>query len=487
MEIRKKSLKFNYLLSLILNLSGYIFPLITFPYVSRVLGASGLGKVSFAETFASYFILLTNLGIPTYGIRACAAVRDNKKELAKVTKELFSISLIMMCISFSFFVYLILFLPQFANRRELLFINCISIILTPFSVNWFFNAIEDFSYITVRTILVKFFTLIFTFIFVRNANDYNLYALVLVLSTAGSYIFNYIYMTKIIDLKNVSRLNLKKHIKPIIVLFATTAAATVYSSVDVTMLGLWVGDEQVGIYNVAHKLRQVILMFVSTVGTVVIPRLSYFVMNKKVDEFKGLIVKTIDFISSVSFSLVLFFILVSNESIFIIAGRDYVNSIIVFLCILPTIVFCSFSNLTGLQILVPMEKENILLKSLVLGAIVDVALNLVLIYKFEAVGVAVSTSIAEACVLIYQVNYLKQHHLVFFKGLKLVKRLAYNLFPFCITLVFGLFFAIDNILLSFVIKAIIYWGCYVLILFIFKDPFFITNFVPLFTNLKSKL
>ena len=114
-------------------------------------------------------------------------------------------------------------------------------------------------------------------------------------------------------------------------------------------------------------------------------------------------------------------------------------------------------------------------------------MNLVLIYKFEAVGVAVSTSIAEACVLIYQVNYLKQHHLVFFKGLKLVKRLAYNLFPFCITLVFGLFFAIDNILLSFVIKAIIYWGCYVLILFIFKDPFFITNFVPLFTNLKSKL
>lgn len=485
MEIKKRSLKYNYILSVGINLAGYIFPLITYPYVTRVLGATGIGRVSFAETAASYFVLLTSLGIPTYGIRACAAVRDNKKELAKVTKELITISMIMMFISLSIFLALILFLPEFAPRRELLLINCITIVLTPFGVNWFFSAIEDFTYITIRTLIIKFVTLISTFIFVKDVNDYNLYALVLVISTAGSYIFNFSYMNKLVNIKEVGNLELKKHLKPILLLFATTAAATIYSNVDVTMLGFVTGDTQVGIYNVAHKLRQVILSLVSTAGTVLIPRLSYYITNNKKEEFNALIVKTIHFIFFSSVSLMLFFYTVARESVMIIAGSGYESSIIVFKCILPTIVFCAFSNMTGLQILVPMEKENILLRSLVIGAAIDVILNYFFISQLKATGVAIATSIAELCVLGYQIWYLYKKNLINISHVKIGKTISFSIIAFILTIAVGnLIYGLDSVII-FILKAVIYWGTYILLLLAFRDEFLLSVLNPMLKKVRG--
>ena len=486
MEVKKHSLKYNYILSVAINMASYIFPLITYPYVTRILGAEGIGKVSFAETAASYFVLFTTLGIPTYGIRACAAVRDNKRELAKVTKELLTISLIMMIISLTCFVTLIFFLPQFAQRKELLLINCITIILTPFGVNWFFNAIEDFTYITIRTLMIKVVTLTATFLFVRDIKDYNLYALVLVLSTGGSYIYNFVYMNRFVDLRNVKKLELRRHMKPVLILFATTAAATVYSNVDVTMLGLISGDVQVGIYNVAHKLRQVILSLVSTVGTVLIPRMSYYIKNNKTEEFNRLVAKSIQFICLSAVSLMLFFFTVARESVLLIAGSGYEDAILVFICILPTIVFCAFSNMTGLQILVPMEKENILLKSLIIGAVMDVLLNALLIVKWKAVGVAIATAIAELAVLMYQLWYLHKCKLICVKGVNIYKTIIFNLIAFLVTFIFGFFLNHMNVFVTFLLKAVMFWSIYGVLLIIFRDEFVISIIEPILNKVRGR-
>lgn len=486
MEVKKHSLKYNYILSVAINMASYIFPLITYPYVTRILGVEGIGKVSFAETAASYFVLFTTLGIPTYGIRACAAVRDNKRELAKVTKELLTISLIMMIISLTFFAALIFFLPQFAQRKELLLINCITIILTPFGVNWFFNAIEDFTYITIRTLMIKVVTLTATFLFVRDIKDYNLYALVLVLSTGGSYIYNFVYMNRFVDLRNVKKLELRRHMKPVLILFATTAAATVYSNVDVTMLGLISGDVQVGIYNVAHKLRQVILSLVSTVGTVLIPRMSYYIKNNKTEEFNRLVAKSIQFICLSAVSLMLFFFTVARESVLLIAGSGYEDAILVFICILPTIVFCAFSNMTGLQILVPMEKENILLKSLIIGAVMDVLLNALLIVKWKAVGVAIATAIAELAVLTYQLWYLHKCKLICVKGVNIYKTIIFNLIAFLVTFIFGFFLNHMNVFVTFLLKAVMFWSIYGVLLIIFRDEFVISIIEPILNKVRGR-
>lgn len=486
MELKGKSLKFNYILSITINLASYIFPLITYPYVTRVLGAEGLGKVSFAETVASYFVLFSTLGIPTYGIRACAAVRDDKKRLAKVTKELVMISFLMTMASLCLFLVAIFIVPQFALRRELLLINCITVILTPFGVNWFFNAIENFTYITVRTLMVKAVTLVATFVFVKEIDDYYLYALVLVLSTAGAYIFNFSYMNRLIDLKDVGRLELKKHMKPILMLFATTAAATIYSNVDVTMLGLVSGDEQVGFYNVAHKLRQVILSLVSTVGTVLIPRLSYYIKNDRKEEFNSLLAKTVHYIFFLSIPLTLFFFLTRKESVLIIAGKEYEESIIVFACILPTIIFCAFSNMTGLQILVPMEKEVILLKSLLLGALVDILLNLFFIVQLKAVGVAMATTVAELCVLLYQLYYFRRDKLVTINNVNLNKMMISNIIAFAITSIVDSCLAIEDMLTLFAVKGFVFWTIYIMVLLILKDKFVISTIEPLYRRVRGK-
>lgn len=483
MKIKGKSLRFNYVLSVAINLISYIFPLLTYPYVTRTLGAEGIGKVSFAETVASYFILFSTLGIPTYGIRACAAVRDKNEELAKVTKELIVISLFMTAVLLCIFLGAIFTIPQFALRRRLLLINCITIILTPFGVNWFFNAIENFTYITFRTFLVKVVTLAATFIFVKGIDDYYLYALILVLSTAGAYIFNFSYMNKLIDLKSVEKLELKRHIKPILMLFATTAAATIYSNVDVTMLGLISGDSQVGFYNVAHKLRQVILSLVSTMGTVLIPRLSYYIKNNKKSEFGSLITKAIYYIFFLSIPLTLFFFLAAEESVLLIAGHGYKESIIVFVCILPTIIFCAFSNMTGLQILVPMEKENVLFKSLLIGALVDIFLNLIFIVQLKAVGVAIATAIAEFFVLVYQVCYFRRNKMGVIGKVHLNKMVMADAVAFAATFIASRWVLEEDTLVIFVLKAFIFWGTYIVILMMLKDEFTMSIVEPLYRKL----
>lgn len=485
MKIKGRSLRFNYILSVTINLVSYVFPLITYPYATRILGAEGIGKVSFAETVASYFILFSTLGIPTYGIRACAAVRDKSMELAKVTKELIVISLVMTTVSLCIFLVAIFTVPQFVLRRRLLLINCITIALTPFGVNWFFNAIENFTYITFRTFLVKIVTLAATFIFVNGIDDYYLYALILVSSTAGAYIFNFSYMNKLIDLKSVEKLELKRHIKPILILFATTAAATIYSNVDVTMLGIISGDSQVGFYNVAHKLRQVILSLVSTLGVVLIPRLSYYIKNNKKAEFGSLITKTIHYIFFLSIPLTLFFFLVAEESVLLIAGQAYRESISIFICILPTIIFCAFSNMTGLQILVPMEKEKILFKSLLIGALVDIFLNLIFVVQLKAVGVAIATAIAEFFVLVYQVCYFRRNKIVVIEHVHLYKMMMADVVAFVATFFASQWILNENIIVIFALKAFIFWGIYIVILLMLKDEFTMSIVEPFYRRLKG--
>lgn len=193
------SVQFNFIMNAILTVSSFIFPLITFPYISRTLLVDGIGKVNFATSVISYFTMFASLGIPTYGIRACARVRDDREKLTKTAQELIIINLITSAITYAVFFILLFTVDRFYQDKTLLTVTSVSIILNTLGVTWLYSALEQYSYITVRNIACKLVSVILMFIFVHNTSDYVIYGVIAVLASGGSNLLNFI------NLKNIFR------------------------------------------------------------------------------------------------------------------------------------------------------------------------------------------------------------------------------------------------------------------------------------------
>lgn len=400
--MKKKSLKINFIMNIILTMSSFIFPLITFPYISRILLPEGTGKVSFATSFISYFVMVSQLGIPTYGVRACAKVRDNKIELTRTAHELLFINLIMCIISYIVLGLSILSIERLRSERNLYFIISFTIILNAIGMEWLYKALEQYTYITIRSILFKFISLIAMFILVHHKTDYVVYGAISIFAASASNILNFINVRKYIDLKWIGDYSFKRHVRPIITFFAITCAGMVYTSLDNVMLGFMTTDADVGYYNAAVKIKTILVSIVTSLGTVLLPRASYYVENGMMEEFKNITNKALNFVFLVASPLVVYFIIFSKESIYFLSGTSYEGAIIPMQIIMPTILFIGITNLLGIQILVPLGKERVLLYSAIVGALVDFAINAVFIPNLASIGAAIGTLIAEFSVLIVQ-------------------------------------------------------------------------------------
>ena len=287
MQIR--SVKFNFVMNFILTASNFIFPLITFPYVSRILGASGTGKVSFAISIVSYFTMAAALGIPTYGIRAVARVRNNQEKLNKTVQEILSIHLVMMVLVLLAYIVAIDFIPRFQSDKLLFWIVGITILLDPLGVNWLYQGLEQYGYIAKRSIFLKFISLILMFIFIHSSEDYVFYGVTSILASAGSNVLNFINLRKYVSLKPIGNYNIKQHLKPIMILFAQVIAVNVYTNLDNVMLGFMKTDVDVGLYTAAVKVKTILVSLVTSLGAVLLPRLSYYITVNKKNEFYVLI------------------------------------------------------------------------------------------------------------------------------------------------------------------------------------------------------
>lgn len=240
--MKKKSIKLNFVMNIILTMSSFIFPLITFPYVSRVLLPVGTGKVSMATSVITYFSMFAQLGIPTYGIRACAKVRDNREKLSKVAQELLIINIIMSMISYMVLIILLFYVPKFRCEKELYVILSFNIILTSIGMEWLYKALEQYTYITVRSVIFKFIALIFMFFLVHKQTDYVIYGGITIFAASASNILNLINAHKFINLKPVGNYNFRRHLKPVLIFFAMSCATTIYTNLDTVMLGFMTTD-----------------------------------------------------------------------------------------------------------------------------------------------------------------------------------------------------------------------------------------------------
>lgn len=402
-----KSLKVNFVMNVILTVSSVLFPVVTFPYVSRVLGPDGTGRVAFATSIISYFAMFAQLGIPTYGIRACARVRDDKEELIRVTHEILAINMLMSMAAYIALGILLAVVPRFRQDRGLFLIISFTILLNTLGVEWLYKALEEYSYITLRSVAFKLVALITTFVLVREKDDYLIYGAITILAVSASNILNFFRFFRLIGFKRVGRYCLRRHVKAILIFFAMSCATTIYTNLDTVMLGFMKSDVEVGYYNAAVKIKAVLVGVVTSLGTVLLPRASYYVERGELKHFLEISRKAVHFVILMAMPLIFFFVLYAKEGVVLLSGQAYLSSVFPMQVIMPTLVFIGLTNIMGIQMLIPLGKERYVLYSEIAGACIDLILNFLLIPSLASVGAAIGTLAAEVVVWIVQCVALK--------------------------------------------------------------------------------
>lgn len=467
MSKKQKSLKLNFIMNAILAMSSFIFPLISFPYVSRVLLPIGTGRISFATSLISYFQMFAQLGIPTYGIRVCAKARDNRIELTRTAHELLIINLVMSIFSYLILAVALIFVPRLREDRILYIIISMTIFLSAIGMEWLYKALEEYSYITFRSIVFKIIAIIAMFILIRKQEDYVIYGGITIFASSASNILNFINVHKYIEMKPVGNYNLKRHLQPILVFFAMACATTIYTNLDTVMLGFMTTNVDVGYYNAAIKIKTILVSVVTSLGTVLLPRASYYIEQGYAEEFRKISKKALNFVILLSFPLVIYFVLFAKEGIYFLSGSAYAGAVFPMQLIMPTLILIGITNILGIQILIPQGREKIVLYSEIVGAIIDLIINWLLIPKLASAGAAIGTLIAEFSVLVVQYLALKKDINDMFISIHYL-RIIIAVVIACIPAVFIKILAIGNFA-TLMISAIVFFCIYGVVLILTKE------------------
>ena len=398
--MKKKSLGLNAFLNGLRSVLNLFFPLITFPYVSRVLSVSGIGIYNFSNTYITYFILIAGLGIATYAVREGAKYRENRSKINEFASQIFSLNMIATMIA-----YLLLFasLIIFKNLRN--YVSCIlifslQILFTTLGTEWIYTIYEDYTYITIRSIIFKIISIILLFLLVRKPEDYLIYAAITVFSAVGSNLLNFIHAREFVHIRLTTQTNWKSHLRPVLVIFASAIAVTIYVSSDTTILGLLKNDYAVGIYSTSVKIYQISQSLLSALLTVTIPRLSFLWGQKRIGEYNQVLSRVLNSLGILVLPVAIGLIMLSREVILIVASEKYLPSVNSLRIISWAIIFSIFSWIFSDCVLIPVKRENLVLRNTIGTAVENIVLNFILIPFMSYDGTSLSTVIAEFTVMI---------------------------------------------------------------------------------------
>lgn len=400
------SIKKNFFFSSILTAANYIFPLITYPYVSRVLGVTSIGKFNFIDNVIQCFLIISLLGIGTVGIREIAKSKSNKESLNRIFSSLLIINTITTIIALVILLLSILWVPKFENYKSLLVIGSLKLFSSYLLIDWFYKGIEDFKFITYRTIIIRTIYVISVFLFVKDDQDYNIYYFLLAVSITANAIINLIYAKRYIkfvfDKKTIIYL-----LKPITYLGAYTILAWLYNSFSTIYLGFVASDEEVGYYTTATKLYNIVLALFTALTGVMLPRLSSLIGEKKHDEFQKMISKNLNVIFSITIPIAIFSIVYSSDIIRLIAGEGYERAALSMRIIMPLVFIIGFEQVLIMQIMMPLKMDKEIMINTICGAIIGIILNLFLVPRLLSVGAAISWVGAEVGVMLAAIYFIR--------------------------------------------------------------------------------
>ena len=403
-----QSIRVNFVYNILLNISSVIFPLITAPYVSRILEPNGVGIYNFSITYADYFALFALMGIPTYGMREVAKNRHNQNELSDLISKLMSISSISTLMVVTIYLLSLIFIDRLSENYIYLLLAGFGLYFSPLKINWIFQGLEEFGYITLRTLVIRLLSIISLFIFVREKNDLLIYILISVMGGIVADIWNFYKMWASGIHPRFTTNGLSNHIKPLFILFASTIAISIYTMMDTLMLGFLSDYSEVGYYNNASHLTRVIIVALTSLSTVAVPRISYYIEEKEFSNINLLINKSISFLSFVTFPIAVIIFCISSIFIPLFFGAKFEGAVIPLMIMCPLFVILAFNNLTGTQILIGFGLDTSFLYSMLVGSITNFLLNLFLIPYYGAIGASISSVIAETIVLLATLYYAKK-------------------------------------------------------------------------------
>jgi O-antigen/teichoic acid export membrane protein len=390
----------NYFYNLLYQILLIIMPLITIPYVSRVIGAEGLGIYSYTNSIANYFVLFAMLGLNNYGNRSIAKVRADKKELSHTFWSIY-ITQFVAAISVVLLYVLYLNVSKSTNSNiatiQLLFV-CSSL----FDINWFFFGIEKFKLTVSRNILIKLLTVLFIFLFVKTADDLNIYTTIL----SGSILLNQIvlwgYLRKYVVWVRPAISDIIGHIRPNLILFIPVISVSLYKVMDKVMIGMLSDMFQLGYYENAEKINSVQISISTALGTVMLPRMTNILVSGDNRRFQSVLRKSMQFVMFLSFALCFGIIAVASDFVPLFMGKEFIPSSAIILILAPIGIIISWANVIRTQFLIPNSKDKIYIFSVILGAIINLFLNLLLINKYGGLGAAIATLATEFIVMLYQ-------------------------------------------------------------------------------------
>lgn len=384
-----------------------VFPLITFPYVTRVLTADGYGDYEFANSTANMFLLIAQLGVGLYGTRECAKVRDDPKKLAQVSKELFWVTAIAGFATSIIYVGVVVSVPAFEQRALLMLICGLTIPFTVLGVNWFFSGTEQFLYVAVRTLAVRIVVLIGMFAFVRTPSDCVKWAAVSVLANSGAYVINFVKMRRGLPWESTAPVALKRHLKPMFRFFLAMASISLYSSFGSVLLGLLSTSVEVGYFAAALKIKSILIAIVMSLTGVLVSRASYYIGTNDSASYNTIVGKAMCFVSIVVVSCALYIFAFAESIVRLLAGSGFESAVLSVRMMMVAAIAIGFSSITANVVLTPMGKERLLTYSYLFAGVVGAVLNLILIPRIGAVGAAIGTATAEVMVLVVQLVFIQ--------------------------------------------------------------------------------
>lgn len=409
---KTKSLSLNSIFYLIYNVLNVIFPFITGIYVAHILLSFDIGRIEAAKNVASYFVILSFLGIPTYGLREVAKARKEQGNLNKLYSELMVINSISTTIFSLIYFGLIFIVPEYRGDITIYLLAGISIVLNFLNNSWLFEGLEKFGFVSLRNLIFKVLSFAALVIFVRNENDFLIYLIITVVGTAGNYLFNIISTPRFVKF-SLKGLELRRHLKPILFLSLVNLAIEIYSLVDITMLTFMCTKEVVAYYSYGMKIFRVLLQIVNTFTMVLVPRIALYHKEGRTEEFNAVVSKTFLVIALVAVPIVIGIWFTADYLVPAIYGDEYIRSsmVIKILCFILTI--SPFGYLLGSRMLLISGQENKMIIPVGAGALTNLTANFILIPQLSEVGAAIASVTGEVVVMsIYLILGRKQYRLV---------------------------------------------------------------------------
>ena len=463
----KKTIIKNYIYNLTYQILIILLPIITTPYLSRVLGAENIGIFSYTISIVTYFILFGSLGVAMYGQREIAYLQNDKEKYSKTFWEILLLRFATMLISMIIFYYCFATNGEYKVYYEILLLEMIANCL---DISWFFQGLEEFKKTVIRNIIVKIISIICIFTFVKTSNDLANYFWIYVFSTLFGNMSLWLYLPKYITKVHIRELNVLQHLKPTIGLFIPQIAVQIYTVLDKVMIGTIIENKaEVGYYEQSQKIVKMLLTVITSLGTVMLPRIANTFSKGNSEKIKEYIKKSFNFVFLLAFPMIFGIVAVSSNFVPLFFGQGYEKVAILMNVISPILLAIGLSNVIGAQYLLPTKHQKEYTISVIAGAVINFCVNLLLIKKLGALGASIGTVIAEISVTTIQFIFIRKEFEVK-EILKLaIKYLVSALIMFVVCIVIDQI--IDNSVITIALQVVVGVMVYGICLLLLKDEF----------------